>query len=93
MMQTAVTFLSGANTAGFLVAGLLLLRAWRRTRDFLFLSFSATFVLLSVNEALTAVGTLTGEEQAGTFLLRLIAFLFLIFAIISKNVAGPSPHR
>jgi hypothetical protein len=90
MMQTAITFLSGANTFGFLIAGLLLLRAWRKTRDFLFLSFSSAFVLLAFNQAAMAIGTLTDAEQVWVFVLRLLAFLLLILAIVAKNVEHTS---
>ena len=99
-MATAIAFLSGADTLGFLVAGLILLRAWRRTHDFLFLAFSAAFALLAVNQATMALGSLTNEEQAWVFLIRLFAFMFLIGAITAKNIGratapggiSPSDH-
>jgi len=88
-MQTAISFFSGADTLGYLVAGLLFARAWRRTGDFLFLSFSAAFVLLAVNQAVTGLGALTDEQRVWVFLLRLLAFLLLIVAIVAKNVRAP----
>ena len=42
-------FLSGAIVMGFATAGLLFLRAWRRTREKLFRTFAASFFLLAIN--------------------------------------------
>ena len=42
-------FLYGAIVMGFAVATLLFLSYWRRTRQSLFLTFAASFLLLAVN--------------------------------------------
>ena len=49
------TFLAGMVTAGFLAAGLFFARFWARSRDVLFLAFTAAFWLLALNEALVAL--------------------------------------
>lgn len=92
-MSTLSLFLSGANTLGFLVAALLFLRAWARTRDGLFASFAAAFVLLATNQLLASFVNLPDADKSWIFLLRLAAFVLIIVAIIAKNVRArrPSP--
>ncbi len=80
-----VSFLSGAITFGFAVAGLFFLRFWRKTRDGLFLAFAAAFVLLGINQALLVFSGIPVEERSPLYLLRLAAFLLIIIAIIRKN--------
>jgi hypothetical protein len=81
-------FLAGMITMGFVVAALFFVRFWRRTRDLLFATFGAAFLLLAVNQAVVALALLPREEQPYAYLLRLLAFGLLIIAIIRKNVRG-----
>jgi hypothetical protein len=78
-------FLSGAITFGFLIAGLFFARFWRRTRDGLFLAFAAAFVLLGLNQALLVFSGIPIEERSPLYLIRLVAFLLIIIAIVRKN--------
>ena len=78
--------LAGMITMGFLLAALFFFRFWRRTRDLLFATFGAAFVLLALNQAVVALALLPREEQPYAYLLRLVAFGLLIVAIIRKNV-------
>ncbi|HYZ48227.1 MAG TPA: DUF5985 family protein [Sphingomonas sp.] len=78
-------FLSGAITFGFFVAGLFFLRFWRRTGDGLFLAFAAAFALLGINQALLIFSGIPVEERSPLYLLRLLAFLLIIGAIVRKN--------
>jgi hypothetical protein len=82
-------FLSGATTAGFLVASLFFFSFWRRTSDGLFAAFGAAFLLLAANQALITLLQVPEEHRSWVYLLRLAAFGLLIFAIIRKNLAGP----
>lgn len=79
-------FLAGMVTMGFLMAAVFFLRFWWRTRDLLFATFGAAFLLLAVNQAVVALALLPREEQPNAYLLRLLAFGLLIVAIIRKNV-------
>jgi hypothetical protein len=82
-------FLTGIIAMAFWVAGLFFLRFWRDSRDRLFLIFAASFWLL----ALTRVGLILSGPQAhdennATFILyilRLISYLLIIYAIVDKN--------
>jgi hypothetical protein len=85
-------FVSGAITIGFLIVGLFFLRFWSRTRDRLFLTFAAAFWLLAVNQALVALAGIPREEQSWIYLIRLLAFILIIVAIVHKNM-GMDRHR
>lgn len=78
-------FLSGAVVMGFAVASLLFLSYWRRTRQSLFLTFAASFLLLAVNYAWLAVTQIPAEERSPLFLVRLLAFILIIVAIVQSN--------
>jgi uncharacterized membrane protein len=81
--------LSGVLLAGYLVASLFFLRFWRKTRDRLFVYFSLAFGVLGLQRLLLALTTGTQEDVTYLYVLRLTAFLLILWAIISKN-AGPS---
>jgi hypothetical protein len=74
--------------AGFLVAGLFFLRFWSRTRDPLFRSFAIAFWLLGLGQAVLALGSIPVEERSWVYLIRLAAFLLILFAIARKNRAA-----
>jgi len=78
-------FLSGAIAMGFAVAGLLFLSYWRRLRERLFLMFAVSFILLAVNYTWLAVTEIPSEERSPLFLVRLLAFLLIIVAIVQSN--------
>ena len=82
------TFLYGANTFGYFLGAMFFLHGFRRTRDTLFLIFSAAFTLFSINEAATALRLIPEPQQSLAFLLRLAGFTLLIVAIIWKNVTA-----
>jgi hypothetical protein len=89
-MSTLNTFLSGAITAGFLIASLFFLSFWRRTHDSLFAAFAAAFLLLAANQALIILAGIPEEHRSWIYLLRLAAFALLIVAIVRKNIGGPA---
>jgi hypothetical protein len=79
-------YLDGAITMAFATAGLYFLRFWRDTGDRLFLIFACSFWLLAV----ARFGlVMTGEDEADRrvyfYLLRLIAYLLILYAILEKN--------
>jgi hypothetical protein len=78
-------FFSGFLGAGFLVCALFFLRFWRRTQDELFVAFAFAFLLLALQQFLTVFMGLPEEERGWIYVLRLIAFLAIIAAIIRKN--------
>jgi hypothetical protein len=82
-----VDFTAGALTAAYLVAALFFLKFWRRTADGLFLAFAAAFVLMAANQAAPVLLKVPDEALGGVYLLRLAAFVLIIFAILRKNMA------
>lgn len=84
-----IQVLSGLIIAGNLVAALFFLRLWRDTRDRLFVSFSIAFALFALQRLLLALTTQTVEDAAPLYIVRLLGFLVLIWAIVDKNRAAP----
>ena len=79
------SFLSGAITMGFLVAGLLFLRFWRKTREPLFAAFAAAFWLLGIAQALLALSAVPVEERSWLYLVRLAAFALILTSVWRAN--------
>jgi hypothetical protein len=82
-------FLGGAVAMGFAVAALFFLKFWRRTREALFLAFSASFLLLAATQALLTLSGIPVEERSWLYLLRLMAFLLILGAMWWQNRRGP----
>jgi hypothetical protein len=81
-------FIGGLITMGFAVAGLFFLRFWTRTGDRLFAIFAAAFWLLALNQALATIIEFGREELGWVYLLRLAAFILIIYGIVHKNLAS-----
>jgi hypothetical protein len=82
---TLYDFLSGAVALGFLLAGLFFLRFWSRIRDPLFIWFALAFWLLGIGQTVLALAGLPLEERSSVYLIRLLAFSLIIFAVFRKN--------
>ena len=83
-----IQLVSGAIIVGYLVAALLFLRMWRDTRDRLFGAFALAFALFAVQRFLLATTTEIFEDVAPLYIIRLLGFLVLLWAIIDKNRAA-----
>jgi hypothetical protein len=77
--------ISGAITACYVVVGLFFLRFWQRSRDRLFIFFSIAFFILAMQRLALAVTTQTNENTLFLYVIRLLAFLLILAAIIDKN--------
>jgi hypothetical protein len=82
---TLYDFLSGAVALGFLLAGLFFLRFWSRIRDPLFIWFALAFWLLGIGQTVLALAGIPLEERSSVYLIRLLAFSLIIFAVFRKN--------
>ena len=78
-------FLAGMVTAGFLTGGLFFARFWARSRDSLFLAFTAAFWLLALNQALLTLVEQPEANQIWFYLPRVSAFVLIAAAIVRKN--------
>jgi hypothetical protein len=79
--------LLGAIALGSAVAGLFFLRFWLMTGDRLFLYFSLACFLEGLCRVLMGITPVSSEneEHPVIYLIRLVAYGLIIFAIIDKN--------
>jgi uncharacterized membrane protein len=81
-------FLWGANALACWAVGVLFLRYWRHTRDRLFVFFAAAFWVLCLSWTILALADPPDEARHFIYVIRVIAFLLLIFGIVDKNKRG-----
>jgi hypothetical protein len=86
-------FLMGTTCALSAVAAVLFLRFYRKTADRLFLFFSAAFALMALNRIAFRFINSPNESQPRLYLVRLLAFALILFAIIDKNRSDPLRKR
>ncbi len=79
------SFVSGAVCLAYLAAGLFFLRFWVDTRDRLFAAFAGAFVVLAANRALMVLLREVHEAHSWLYLVRLLAYLLILAAILDKN--------
>ena len=82
-------FFAGFLAAGFLACGLFFFRFWRKSHDQLFIAFALAFLLLALQQVLVVFLGLPDEERAWIYLLRALAFVIIIAAIVRKNMQKP----
>lgn len=75
--------LAGAILVAAAAIFVFFLRFWRNTGDRLFAFFAIAFLLIGV-ERLTIVSHAI-EIRPGIYLMRLAAYLLIIFAVLQKN--------
>ena len=85
MRVTMVLFLGGVLAMGYFVAGVFFLRYWRRTRERLFASFAVALFILALQRVLLAVNFAIIEDDTWYYVLRLLAFVLILLAIVDKN--------
>jgi len=83
-----VQFTSGAIMMAFMVSSMFFTRFWAKTGDRLFGIFALAFMMMAVERiALFNIHT-TDETRTWVYLIRLVAFSFIILGIIDKNRKG-----
>jgi hypothetical protein len=80
-------FLWGASAATSATAGLFFLRFWRETGDRFFALFAMAFWALSINWTGLAITDPPDEARTLFYLVRLLAFVLIIGAVVDKNRA------
>jgi hypothetical protein len=78
-------FLLGATAMASLVAALFFLRFWRETGDRFFLYFAVAFGMEGLNRSVLGLSTVSQETEPFFYLVRLVAFLLILAAIVDKN--------
>ena len=84
-VDVVLSVISGSVVLGYGVCALFFLRFWRSTGDRLFGVFSAAFWLLAVQRLALAVLLPLEEWRTGLYVVRLLAFLLILAAIVDKN--------
>jgi len=79
------SFLLGALALGFFVGALFFLRFFTRTGDRFFAYFAVAFGIMSANQVALAVLGEDSEYQSWLYLVRLAAFVVILWAIFDKN--------
>ena len=87
MRDVTIHFLLGAIVLACVVAGMFFLRFWRKTRDRLFAWFALSFWMLAVNWTVVAFTQRDEPLRTAGYVLRLIAFILILLAIVDKNRA------
>ncbi|MGH7972643.1 MAG: DUF5985 family protein [Limisphaerales bacterium] len=82
-MTMLKAMLAGAIMVSSCAIALFFLRYWKKTRDRLFGFFSVSFLLLGIERV--SMVMVDGEGHTLVYLIRLAAFLLIIFAIVDKN--------
>jgi hypothetical protein len=77
--------ITGMLTILSLVAALFFAMSWRRTDDRFFLIFALAFTLLGIERLLLGILNLPESPLLSIYVIRLIAFLLIIIAIVDKN--------
>ncbi|PQV63426.1 hypothetical protein B1R32_11281 [Abditibacterium utsteinense] len=81
---------SGALAMGYIVAGLFFLKFWKQSRDRLFSLFSLAFFILAGQRLALALTTQNSEKTILLYVVRLLAFLLILVAVIDKNRSSPT---
>lgn len=84
-------FLGGVLTMGYFVLGVFFLKFWRRTHDPLFRMFAWAFWLMAVNGFAVSVSNGYELDVVWSYMLRLLAFVLIIIAIVRKNMETKTP--
>lgn len=80
--------LAGAIAALSIIAGLVFLRFWRSTHDRFFLFFTAAFWIEGLGRILLSLVDELNENLPVYYLLRLLAYGLILYAVIDKNRPG-----
>jgi uncharacterized membrane protein HdeD (DUF308 family) len=78
-------FLLGIIATTSLTAGVFFLKFWRKTRDSLFLAFGLAFFVEGLNRSAVLFLAKPNEGSPYIYIVRLLAFLLILAAILHKN--------
>ena len=84
-MPPLLAFLNGLVAMGFAVCVLFFVRYWRQTHDRLFAHFAAAFGLMAIERAAVVFAQQRTENVSWLYLMRLLAFVIIMWAIVDKN--------
>ena len=85
--------LSGTVFALCCVSGLFFLRFWRKTKDRFFAFFAASFWLMALHRLVVLALRDHNEHLVAAYLIRLLAFVLILVAIVDKNRVGGGSRK
>ncbi len=77
--------LAGAGAMGSMVIGLFFLRFWRNSGDRFFLYFALSFLIEGGHRVYASLTPGMSEDSPFHFLLRLLSYCLILWAIACKN--------
>jgi hypothetical protein len=77
--------LLGAVITASITIALFFLRFWHSTRDRFFLFFALSFFIDAIDRLLLGTNTLSSEDLPQYYLVRLVAYGLIVYAILDKN--------
>ena len=80
-------FLLGATTMGCLTVAVFFVRFWRSTGDRFFALFALAFATFAANRFVLLFLDEGDEARTAVYVVRMLAFLLIIAAIVDKNRA------
>jgi uncharacterized membrane protein HdeD (DUF308 family) len=77
--------MAGATVMASIAIALFFLRFWRDSGDRFFLYFALSFLIEGVHRLITTITLATHEDSALHYLVRLLAYGLILWAILEKN--------
>jgi uncharacterized membrane protein HdeD (DUF308 family) len=90
---TVTHLITGMIAMASLVIGLFFLRFWRNTKDRFFLYFALSFGIEGVHRIVTTLSFDEHEDSPLHYLVRLLAYGLIIWAILEKNLPARGAKR
>ena len=84
--MTVTDMLTGAIAMASTVIALFFLRFWRSTRDRFFMYFALSFGIEGAHRVYSAITYQDNEDSPLHYLIRLLAYGLIIWAIVAKNL-------
>ena len=85
--------IAGAVCMGSLLIALFFLRFWRDSGDRFFLYFAASFFIEGLHRLYSALHDAGGEDSPLHYLIRLLAYGLILWAILEKNLPQKGNKR
>jgi hypothetical protein len=90
---TVTNLLTGAIAMGSIVIALFFLRFWRSTRDRFFMYFALSFAIEGAHRVYSALTFQDSEDSPLHYLIRLLAYGLILWAILEKNLPARSKRK
>lgn len=93
MIDPLNDLLSGAIAMASLTIALFFIRFWRSSADRFFLWFALSFAIQGVHRLYAVLRDQGGEDSPLHYLIRLLAYALILWAILEKNLPQKDKRR